>query len=748
MYTPTLEETFTLKALKKAYAQVSRTSVGLDRVSVELFEEDLTASLTELRDRVRQGRYTPEPLSRIYVPKEHSTDLRPLGLGSLGDKVIQKALAIVLGEYFEPLFSDASYGYRPGRGVVRAIGRVRSYLQRGMVHIYRLDIENFFESIPHEALLSLLERQIGDDRIVALIALFLKNGAFERYRYLEHIEGIHQGDPLSPLLANIYLNQLDWFLSENNVAFVRFADDLVLLAHSAKAIHHIETITHRYLTTLGLQPNPTKSHRAHAVKEGFSYLGIAFKGHEISIARDKLDQIITRQNTLIRSTHPMEAMIEALGIYLAGLSRYYEAVIDERHVQFRQLQDALILALSERVTLERKRGRITTRKAFVRLLSALSFPYILSATQRKDILNRIISQGLTRYLETKRYRDTEKKIRRKKRKYAKEFATASTLYIAEPGTFMGVARHTITLKQKGRVVYTMPKHQCERIIVASPSVSLSGALVKLCAEQGIAIDFLDPRSRSTPYASLYTARNSYARMSLLQLHLLETPQQMQLARAFIKGKLKNQINYLKYLDKYHHILSPQIDAMEARLALLMTQPQTPNELMGLEGQSAVHYWQGVSRVLEDKVDFPGRVTYGAKDVVNSALNYSYAILYSRVQFHAVRAGLSLHISFLHALDDAKPTLVYDMIEEFRAFVVDRVIITMFNQREPIRLDKEGRLDTRSRQLITRKVLEKIGSYTRHGHASKKIDTIIADQAYRLARAIRGLTTYRPFVGRY
>jgi len=135
-------------------------------------------------------------------------------------------------------------------------------------------------------------------------------------------------------------------------------------------------------------------------------------------------------------------------------------------------------------------------------------------------------------------------------------------------------------------------------------------------------------------------------------------------------------------------------------------------------------------------------------VVNSALNYGYSILYSRIQYHAVRAGLSLHISFLHALDDAKPTLVYDLIEEFRAFVVDRTIFSMFNQREHIKLDKEYRLDTKSRQLITRKVLEKIGSFTRHKKASKKIDTIISEQAYMLTRAIKGLSKYKPFIGKY
>ncbi len=108
----------------------------------------------------------------------------------------------------------------------------------------------------------------------------------------------------------------------------------------------------------------------------------------------------------------------------------------------------------------------------------------------------------------------------------------------------------------------------------------------------------------------------------------------------------------------------------------------------------------------------------------------------------------MHISFLHALDDAKPTLVYDLIEEFRAFVVDRTIFTMFNQNEPLKLNSEYQLDAKSRQLIAKKVLERIGSFTKHKRASKKVDTIISEQAYMLTRAIRGLTTYKPFIGKY
>ena len=748
MHTKPLTQIITFKSLKQAYAQVSKTSVGLDRVSVELFEEDLKASLQEIVDEVASGRYAPEPLSRIYVPKEHTTELRPLGIGALKDKIVQKTIAMELGHHFDKEFSDKSYGYRPNKGTLKAIARVKDYLQKGRVYVYRLDIENFFESISHEKLLALLAGRIADSDLLNLIALFLKNGSFQRYRYIEHFEGIHQGDPLSPLLANLYLNQLDWFLENNGIGFVRFADDSVIFAHSQKQLEHIVKITTDYLTTLSLLPNPGKSHTAHAIKEGFDFLGVHFDGVQTSIAKAKLDQIIVRQNTICKSIHPFNDMLETLNEHLAGLQRYYYKIIEEDSPQFRLLQDALLLALSARLTIERKRGNIVSKKAFREMLGEINLPYILSNAQKKDYIERIINRGLEGYLASKKYRQSSKKISKKKKEYAKKYATASTLYISEIGTFLGVAKNTIVLKQRGRVIYKMPKMQCERIIIASTSVSLSGALVKLCATLGIAIDFIDPYGRSTPYASLYGSKNAYAAMSLKQLAILGTPLQLKLAKAFIKGKVKNQINYLIYLNKYHKNIDVPILAMRKQLVSMLNTATSPNALMGHEGMSAVNYWLGLSIVIDDKVAFSHRITYGATDLVNSALNYGYAILYSRVQYHAVRAGLSLHISFLHALDDAKPTLVYDLIEEFRAFVVDRTVFTMFNQREPLKLNSEHRLDTGSRHLITKKVLERIGSFTRHKKASKKIDTIIGEQAYMLARAIRGLTTYKPFIGKY
>ena len=171
-------------------------------------------------------------------------------------------------------------------------------------------------------------------------------------------------------------------------------------------------------------------------------------------------------------------------------------------------------------------------------------------------------------------------------------------------------------------------------------------------------------------------------------------------------------------------------------------------LMGYEGINASLYWQQLANILDDEYGFEGRVTKGAKDIVNSSLNYAYALLYGKIQKSLIQAGLNLHLSFLHSQVDNKPTLIYDMIEEFRTFVVDRTVISLFNRKEPMQLDNRGYLNKKSRELIVKNIFERLGSYTQYHKESRKIDNIIVTQSYQLASAIFKGKKYRGFIGKF
>ena len=326
-------------------------------------------------------------------------------------------------------------------------------------------------------------------------------------------------------------------------------------------------------------------------------------------------------------------------------------------------------------------------------------------------------------------------------------ASNSTLYVNEPGTTLGISKNTLVVKKSRKTLFSMPANHCQRVIIASRSVSISSDFVEVCSSHGIGIDFFD-RSLKHPLAVLSSAKHAYAKMTNYQLNILNSPKQLQLAKEFLRAKTKNQINYLKYLNKYHSIFDEHILKMRYIQKKMLQHEGSADGLMGYEGQISNIYWSGLSTMLEGKAEFKNRTTKGATDIVNVSLNYGYAILYGRIHFHALKAGVSLHISFLHKPDHTKPTLVFDMIEEFRTFVVDRVIFRMFNQQERLAIDEDGRLDEYSKKRITKKVLERLASHTRYKNSNTEIDHIIAQQAYLLVRSFKGLSRYRAFVGRY
>ena len=319
------------------------------------------------------------------------------------------------------------------------------------------------------------------------------------------------------------------------------------------------------------------------------------------------------------------------------------------------------------------------------------------------------------------------------------------LYVSAYGAYLGKSRNTITVKVKGKTVAKMPIKQCEQIIIAGKAVSLSSDVVYLCVKESIAIDYVD--HKDLPYATIFSYKSTFSKMMLLQLQFYNSDKRVTLAKKFIKGKTKNQLNYLKYLDKYHKEIEDKIELIENKIKNIK-KAKSVSELMGVEGDIASIYWGAISYLLRTKTDFQSRTHKNAKDLVNSALNYGYAILYSKVRHALLKASLALNVSFLHAIQENKPTLVYDFIEEYRAYIVDRTIVSILNKNEPLKLDNQNLLTKESRELIVKNIYERLGVYTKYKSQSKKVFNIIQEQAYLLARAIKNETPYKPFIAKY
>ena len=232
----------------RAYKRVkaNKGAPGVDGMTIEEALPYLQEHQQELTNRIYRGKYTPSPVRRVEIPKPNG-GVRKLGIATVIDRTLQQAITQQLVPIYEPLFTDGSYGYRPNRDAKGAILKIKEYAEQGYKHAVVLDLSKYFDTINHEILINLLRKNVKDERVVQLIKRYLKSGVMENGVVIETEEGSLQGGNLSPLLANIYLNEFDWEFLKRGVPCIRYADDIVLLAKSKRASERLLESSTRYL---------------------------------------------------------------------------------------------------------------------------------------------------------------------------------------------------------------------------------------------------------------------------------------------------------------------------------------------------------------------------------------------------------------------------------------------------------------------------------------------------------------------
>ncbi len=265
--------------LKKGWEKVKANhgSPGIDGKTIEDIEkEGVDEFLREIQEGLRTKEYRPQPAKRVYIPKPDG-GLRPLSIPTVKDRVVQMALKLVIEPIFEADFEDNSYGYRPKRSAQQAAMEVRKYLNRGLTKVVDADLEDCFGSIPHRELLDMVARRVVDGKVLHLIKLFLKAGVMEQGKVENDGTGTPQGGVISPLLANIYLDQMDkgWKSLNKFARLIRYADDLVIITryNAEKVISQLQQLTAK----LKLKLNWEKTRIVNAEEESFDFLGYSFK---------------------------------------------------------------------------------------------------------------------------------------------------------------------------------------------------------------------------------------------------------------------------------------------------------------------------------------------------------------------------------------------------------------------------------------------------------------------------------------
>ncbi|MNW52433.1 Group II intron-encoded protein LtrA [compost metagenome] len=329
--------------LNRAYKQVKRNhgAPGIDGMTVEAALPWLRENRDELLQNIREGRYKPSPVRRKEIPKPDGSGVRKLGIPTVVDRIIQQAIAQQLQPLFEPLFSDGSYGYRPGRSAQQAIRKVKAYAEQGYGHAVEIDLSKYFDTLNHELLINLLRKQIQDKRVTDLIKKYLKSGVMENGIRRQTEEGSPQGGPLSPLLANIYLNEFDQEMRNRGVTVIRYADDIVVLAKSKRAATRLLESCGAYLENrLKLKMNVQKSKVVSVVaQKHFKFLGFALgkngSGVYIRVHRQSLVKAKRRLKELTSRSQGRNArqVMENVKAYIRGWIGYFYVADMKRILQ-------------------------------------------------------------------------------------------------------------------------------------------------------------------------------------------------------------------------------------------------------------------------------------------------------------------------------------------------------------------------------------------------------------------------------
>lgn len=399
-----MEQIVSRQNMNDAFLRVKKNkgAGGVDGMDTEALLAYLKDNGGELRQRVLDGKYKPNPVRRVEIPKDNGKK-RMLGIPTAVDRVIQQAIAQKLTPLFEPQFVETSYGFRPGRGCHDAVRKANEYLDEGRVWVVDLDLEKFFDTVNQSKLIEVLSRTIKDGRVISLIHKFMRSGAVWCGKFEETEMGVPQGGPLSPLLANIILNELDHELERRGHKFVRYADDMVIFCKSkASAKQALEHITPYIEKKLFLRVNREKTFTGYASK--IKFLGFGFyktrTGWRPTVhakSKAKLKQKV-KEMTSRRKVNSLEIWIMRIGWLVRGWVNYYK--LADMGKWLKDLDKWMRRRI--RMVFWKKWKRVRTRYRNLRRLGLNHDEALMLAGSRKGYWHNACTPNLHKALSNKR----------------------------------------------------------------------------------------------------------------------------------------------------------------------------------------------------------------------------------------------------------------------------------------------------------------------------------------------------------
>jgi CRISPR-associated protein Cas1 len=678
-------------------------AAGVDGQTVQDFGTHALARLQSLRDDVLQGRYRPRALLRVNIPKSGGR-MRHLAVPSVRDRVLQTALAQVLRPLLEPHFEEASYGYRGGRSVAMAIARIVRLRDEGLRHVVDGDIEDFFDRIQHRLLLQQLYRLVPDDAVQELVALWLAAIVQDGPRAWLLERGVPQGSPLSPLLANLYLDGFDERLLAAGHRLVRYADDFVILCADAGQARRALDDARAALVDLQLRMNAAKTRLTH-VEQGFTFLGVRFCGPLVEAVDDDaepwlLPDAADHQRVAEHARRERQRAL-ALGLAPDALQAAPRESLPSAAQPSESTQELRLLPPGAD-----EAGADGPGAAADALLEALTPEGAAAALVDPDD-------------ETVRLLDNGGGPRE---------PLVRTLYVARPGVLLLKEGERVTVARQREVLASVPMGELDQLLLQAPALVSTALLSALAARR---IDVCLAGARDGELLTLERGALPDLTRQALQLrrhrqagfHLL-------VARACVQGKLHNARVVLRRFNRRDPC--PAVDEAITRLdASLRRLPQAQrlDELRGLEGQAAKAYFDALRALLPADCGFTARKRRPPGDMVNALLSFGYAVLAAQVHRFVRLERLNPHYGHLHATAAQGMGLVSDLMEEFRAVAVDAVVLTLLREgrltqadfRYDAAADLPCRLGSQARKVYVQALEDKLDARFIHPRQHRLLD---------------------------
>jgi len=612
MKQPRLEQALSDGNLFAAWAKVRGNAgcAGVDGQTIEDFEERLLSNLELLRSEVRQGTYRPRPLLRVVI-EEQGNKSRPLSIPTVRDRTLQSAVSRVLTPVFEMEFEACSFAYRKGRSVDQAVRRVERLRELGFKWVVDADVRAFFDEIDHALMMEFVQELVTDPDILALVRAWLKAKVRDGKSTTRISRGVPQGSPISPLLANLYLDHFDEVLLDRNLRLVRFADDFLILCKSRDKAQHALEITREALAALKLCVNENKT-RVVDFNSGFKFLGYQFV-----------------RSLVIKST--------TTDIPPRAERRRSEPVpqADQEEAE----------ADPEQAT------RTAMQKAFSEVGLSLTDFVAAGGDDPEPLPPPAPEPSLA----------GDPRLR--------------TLYLLEHGCTLAKESERLLVRRGTETVREIPAIKVDQILVFG-NVRITTPAMKFCLREKIPIVLLS--SGGWFYGVIDGFSTDPVMLHREQFVRAEDPVFcLELAREMIRGKLANsRLILMRYA---RHRGSTEVrDAAQAiqQASRRLRAAESLEQIRGFEGSGAKVYFEALSFLLDRTWGFERRQRRPPPDPVNALLSYGYSLLFYNI-YALIRArGLNPHVGYLHPLRAGHPALVSDLMEEFRAIVVDAVVLNM------------------------------------------------------------------------